>query len=130
MNVAAYQEKKKNKKTGKKKAGEERRQATDFKEAACCPSAVIQGQHDEKMVCVRGVCARCNWDPWEGQQPFRPNPHGVRDRSTTLRRLLIGAVQFCSLYIPYIQQKFCDSLFTKIKVNTCFGDGRKICIDD
>ena len=37
--------------------------------------------------------ARGNWDLWEGQQPFRPNPNGAGDRTTTLRRLLIGAVQ-------------------------------------
>ena len=36
--------------------------------------------------------ARGNWDPRKGQQPFRPNPNGVGDRTTTLRRLLIGAV--------------------------------------
>ena len=54
MNVAAHQEKEKNEKTGKRKTGEERRQA-DFKEAACYPSAVVQGLHGEKMVCVRGV---------------------------------------------------------------------------
>ena len=37
--------KKKNKetKTGKRRAGEKRKQATDFKEAECCPSAVVQG---------------------------------------------------------------------------------------
>ena len=28
---------------------------------------------------------------WESQQPFRPNPNRVGDRTTTLRRLLIGA---------------------------------------
>ena len=56
MNVAAHQEKEKNEKTGKRKAGEERRQA-DFKEAACYPSAVVQGGlHGEKMVCVVGEC--------------------------------------------------------------------------
>ena len=55
MNVAAHQEKKKNEKTVKRKAGEERRQETDFKEAACYPSAVVRGLHGEKMVCVRGV---------------------------------------------------------------------------
>ena len=57
MNVAANQEKEKNKetKTGKRKAGEERRHATDFKEAACCPSAVVQGAAWHKMVCARGV---------------------------------------------------------------------------
>ena len=46
----------------------------------------FRGQHSEKM---KGS-ARGNWDPREGQQPFRPNPNGVGDR-TTLRRLLIGA---------------------------------------
>ena len=35
--------------------------------------------------------ARGNWDPREGQQPFRPNPNGAGDRTTTLRRLLIDA---------------------------------------
>ena len=47
MNVTAYQEKEKNKetKTGKRRAGEERKrkQATDFEEAVCCPTAVVQG---------------------------------------------------------------------------------------
>ena len=47
MNVTAHQEKEKNEKTkkGKRKAGETRRrkQGTNFKEAVCCPSAVVQG---------------------------------------------------------------------------------------
>ena len=38
----------------KRKAGEERIQA-DFKEAACYSSAVVQGLHGKKMVCVRVV---------------------------------------------------------------------------
>ena len=46
----------------------------------------FRGQHSEKM---KGS-ARGNWDLREGQQPFRPNPNGVGDRTTTLRRLLIG----------------------------------------
>ena len=54
MNVAAHQEKEKNEKTGKRKVGEERRQA-DFKEAACCPSAIVQGAAQQKTVCVREV---------------------------------------------------------------------------
>ena len=43
MNIATHQEKEKNEemKTGKRKAGKGRRQATDFKEAACCPFAVV-----------------------------------------------------------------------------------------
>ena len=47
-------------------------------------------QHSEKM---KGS-ARGNWDPREGQHPFRPNPNGAGDRTTTLRRLLIGAEIF------------------------------------
>ena len=64
INVSAHQEKK-----GKREAGEERKQSTDFKEAACCPSAVVQGAARRK----NGLCegnARGNWDPREGQVPF------------------------------------------------------------
>ena len=47
MNVTAHQEKEGNEETkkGKRGAGEKkkRKQATDFKEAVCCPSAVVQG---------------------------------------------------------------------------------------
>ena len=47
MNVTVHQEKKKNEETkeGKSKAGEKkkRKQATDFKDAVCCPSAIVQG---------------------------------------------------------------------------------------
>ena len=58
MSVSAHQKKKKkkkNEKTGKRKTGEERKQTTGFKEAACCPPTFVQGQHGEKMVCLRGV---------------------------------------------------------------------------
>ena len=53
----------------------------------------FSGQHSEK---IKGS-ARGNWDPREGQQPFRPNPNGAGDQTTTLRRLLIGAGGFLSL---------------------------------
>ena len=47
MNVTAHQEKEMNEetKTGKRRAGEKRKRkkATDFEEAVCCPSAVVQG---------------------------------------------------------------------------------------
>ena len=47
MNVAAHQEKEENVETkkGKRRAGEKkkRKQATNFKEAVCCPFAVVQG---------------------------------------------------------------------------------------
>ena len=45
MNVTAHQEKKNEEtKTGQRRAGEERtrKPATDFEEAVCCPSAVVQ----------------------------------------------------------------------------------------
>ena len=48
----------------------------------------FRGQDSKKM---KGS-ARGNWDPREGQQPFRLNSNGVGDRTTTLRRQLIGAV--------------------------------------
>ena len=41
-----------------------------------------------------------------------------------LRRLLIGAAQFCSLYM-YIRQKSRTSLSKKIRVNTCLGTDRR-----
>ena len=92
MNVAAHQEKKKNEetRTGERKE-EGRRQATDIKEAVYCPSAVAQEAALRKKSLCKGS-ARGNWDPQEGQQPFRPNPNWMGDRTTTLRRLLIGAV--------------------------------------
>ena len=68
MNFAAHQDKEKNEETGKRKAGVERRQA-NFKEAACYPSAVVQGAARRK----NGLCegsARGNWDTREDQQPF------------------------------------------------------------
>ena len=68
MNVATHQEKEKNEKTVKRKAGVKRRQA-NFIEAACYPSAVVQGAARRK----NGLCewsAQGNWDPREGQQPF------------------------------------------------------------
>ena len=68
MSVATHQEREKNEKTVKRKAGVEKRQA-NFKEAACYPSAVVQGAARRK----NGLCelnAQGNWDPREGQQPF------------------------------------------------------------
>ena len=52
MNITAHQEKKENEKTkkGKRGAGEKkkRKQATDFNEAVCCLSAVVQGAAQRK----------------------------------------------------------------------------------
>ena len=59
--------------------------------------------------------ARGNWDPREGQQPFRPNPNGAGDRTTTLRRLLIGAaVTTCTSLSPKSNPKSVHSLLRSI----------------
>ena len=89
MNVIASQEKEKNEETkkGKRRAGEKRRQVTELKKLFAALLGLFRGKHREKME----GSARGNWDPREDQEPFRPNPNGVGDRTTTLRRLLIGA---------------------------------------
>ena len=87
MNVTAHQEKEKNEETKTGKRREERENKQSILRKLC--AALLQpfrGQHSEKM---KGS-AWGNWDPREGQQPFRPNPYGVGDRTITLRRLLIG----------------------------------------
>ena len=55
MNVAAYQEKENGKTTSKREAEEERIQATDLKEAACCPCGHSGGSTAKKSF-VRGEC--------------------------------------------------------------------------
>ena len=100
MNVAAHQEKEKNEKTSKREAGEERKQSTDFKKAVCCPSAVVQRAALRKNGLFEGS-ARDSWDPRKGQQLFRPNSNGVGDRTTTLRRLLIGAATFLLVQLTF-----------------------------
>ena len=58
MKVTAHQEKEENEET-KKGRQKEKKQATNFKEAVCCPSAVVQGQHSKK---IKGS-AQGSWDP-------------------------------------------------------------------
>ena len=67
----------------------------------------FMGQHSDKM---KGS-AWGNWDPREDQQPFRPNPNGVGDHTTTLRWLLIGAGS-------------CDFLLQFV-INNCKPDGER-----
>ena len=48
----------------------------------------------EQLSEKNGLCEgspQGNWDLQETQRPFPPNPNGVRNRTTTLRRLLSGA---------------------------------------
>ena len=78
----------------------------------------FKGQHSEKM---KGS-ARGNWDPWEGQQPFRPNPNRAGDRTSTMRRPLIGAVNngssslLTSFWSLINRKKFQFGLFFLIRV--------------
>ena len=93
MNVTAHQGKEKNEKTekGKRRAGEKEKRENRrpiLKKLCAALLRSFRGQHSEK---IKGS-AWGNWDPREGQQPFRPNPNGVGDRTTTLRWLLIVAV--------------------------------------
>ena len=110
MNVAAHLEKEKNEETrkGKREAEEERRHATDFKEAVCCPIAVVQAAAWQK--CFAQGNARGNWDPPEDQQSFRPKPNGIGDRITTLRRLLIGT----GLLFLHILLLFRHNMFSNV----------------
>ena len=68
----------------KRKAGEDRRPILKKLRVALLRS--FRGHHGEKMVCARGVSG-----PRKGQQLFRPNPNGVEDRATTLKRRLVDA---------------------------------------
>ena len=92
MNVTAHQEKKKNEETkkGKRRAGEKKRENRRpiLKKLCAALLRSFRGQHNEK---TKGS-ARGDWDLRKGRQRFQPNPNGVGDRTTTLRRLLIGAV--------------------------------------
>ena len=90
MNVTAHQEKKKKKetKTGKKRAGKRENRRPILRKLCASLLRLFRGKHTEK---VKGS-AWGNWDPREVQQPFRPNPSRVGDRTTTLRWLLIDAV--------------------------------------
>ena len=127
MNVATHQEKEKNEKTGKRKAGVKRRQPI-LKRLRATLLRSFRGLHGEKMVYVRGV-PRVTGTIGKAIAIFT-QPKRVGDRTTTLRRLLIGAVQFCSLYmyILYIRQKFRTSLSKKIQY--VFEDGQKVRNDD
>ena len=91
MNLTAHQEKEENEETkkGKRGAGEKKRENKQpiLKKLCAALLRSFRGQHSKKM---KGS-ARGNWDRREGQQPFRPIPNGAGDRTTTLRRMLIGA---------------------------------------
>ena len=85
MNVTTHQEKEKNEKDkeGQKKRKSKNRQPI-LKKLCAALLCSFRGQHSEK---IKGS-AWGNLDPWNGQQPFRPNPNRVRGHTTTLRRLL------------------------------------------
>ena len=89
MNVVVHQEKK-NEKTGRR-----REKTVGQFQRGCVPSCG-RLEHREKNGSCEGS-ARGNWDPRKGQKPFRLNPNGVGDHTTTLRRMLIGAGILCSM---------------------------------
>ena len=57
----------------------------------------FRGLHSKKIVCVVGGVLGVSGTLSKANSHF--NPNGVRDCTITLRRLLIGAVQFCLLYM-------------------------------
>ena len=94
----------------RRRAGERENRRPISKKLCAALLRSFRGQHSEKMK----ESARGNWDPREGQQPFRPNPNGVGDRTTTLRQLLIGAVQrffSCLLPLGLVELKCCQLIF-------------------
>ena len=105
MNVATHQEKEKNEKTGKRKAGVKRRHA-NFKEAACYPSAVVQGLHGKKMVCVRGVPgvtgtlgkANSHFDPTQTDR----GPHHHVESAVDWYSLILLALHLHTIYTTEI----------------------------
>ena len=116
INVTAHQEKKKNEetKTGKRRAGKvkKKKHAIDFEEPVRCSSAVDQGQHSKK---IKG-CAQGNWDPPEGQQPFRPNPNGVGERTSIMVQLpsCIGAEELPCLHASNLLLYLAEVVFGNI----------------
>ena len=77
-------------KMGKREVEEERRPSTNFKEVACCPSAIVQRAARKKMVCARGVPGVAGTFG-KANSYFDPSETGSGACTTTLRQLLIGA---------------------------------------
>ena len=129
MNVAAHEEKEKIERTGKRKEGEERKQA-DFKEAACYPSAVVQGAARRK----NGLCgesARGNWPSGrptailtQPKQDWGPHHH-VEEAIDWCSSILL-ALHVYTIHTTEI------SHFTiqKDRSQYVFGDGQKVRNDD
>ena len=88
MNIAGHQEK--NEKMGNREAREERKRLTNFKEAARCPSAVVQRAAWQKMVCIMGV-PRVTGTLGKANSHFDSVSNGVRDCTITFTQLLIFA---------------------------------------
>ena len=90
MNVTAHQERRMRRqrraREGQTKRKREKKRPI-LKKLCAALLQSFRGQHSKKIK----WSARGNWEPREGQQPFRPNPNGVGDSTTMLRGLLIGA---------------------------------------
>ena len=74
---------------GQKKRKRKNRQSIMKKLCAALLQS-IRGQHSKEM--KGNACG--NWDPREGQLPFRPNPNEVKDCTTMLMELLISVECF------------------------------------
>ena len=72
----------------KMRAREEKKERLILKRLRATLLRLFGGQHGETVVSMKGMPVVIG--TLEGQQPFRPNPNGVRDRTTTLKRLVIG----------------------------------------
>ena len=88
VNIAAHQ-KEDNKNMGKKETGEKRDKRSILHKLSAAFLRSFRGQ----LGSFKNVgSAQGKWYPWESQQPFQLTSNWVRDRTTTLRRLLL--VQF------------------------------------
>ena len=93
----------------RRRAGEEKKENRQpiLKNKCAALLRTFRGQHSKKME----GSARGNCDPRQGQQSFGPNPNGVGDRTTTLRRLLIGPSKVLSTFPIRIQSSWQLSIF-------------------
>ena len=110
MNVTAHQEEKKNEERKKSRRKKSENRQPILKKLCAALLQSFRGQHSKKM---KGS-AQGNWHPWEGQQPFCPNPSRVRDRTTMLRRLLIAAVltaRWDDFFLLKLSLSFCKGIF-------------------
>ena len=93
MNVSAYQEKNENENTGKKEAKEEQKNSEPIlKRLIAALVRPFQRAARRKTICLRGVPGKTGTFG-KANKTFRRNSNEIGDRTTTMRRLWIGADQ-------------------------------------